>query len=291
MLRTAAKAKPVNDYKTATWGQPIRTNALGFREREVPPKSPGVCRIIVLGDSLTWGPGLPESERYSAVLESLLQQEGQPVEVLNFALAGAPTTIERDTLLKHMDAVQPDLVVFGWCINDTQPKSQDWCPEREAFEKKLDSLRSAGLKKVADGMYYLGPDWMEALDRTYQPDSAEWIAFTGALADIARACRERKLPAPIYALLLQGDGDFNHPDRTLAKILEWSHKAGEAAEKAGFTVVSMEERFKAEGSRKRWVNPWDGHPDAQCNRVYAEELAKAIAERIGSAISRRAPQG
>ncbi len=255
--------RPDNDYDTITWGHKVVKNSFGFRERELPPKS-NAFRIMVVGDSLTWGAGISENDRYTRLLELHLATKfaKRRIEVFNFGHCGAPTTTERDTLLETIERVQPDLVVIGYCVNDPHPTGVDG-----------DS------------------DWIPELDRTYQPDSAEWIAFTTALADIARACRERKLPAPIYALLLQGDGDFNHPDRTLAKILEWSHLAGEAAEKAGFTVVSMEARFRAEGSRKRWVNPWDGHPDAQCNRVYAEELAKAIAERIGSAISRRAPQG
>ena len=42
-----------------TWGHEVRNNRLGFREREfVVPKPANTCRIMVLGDSLTWGAGL-----------------------------------------------------------------------------------------------------------------------------------------------------------------------------------------------------------------------------------------
>ena len=42
-----------------TWGHRVSDNSLGFREREFAlPKPPGVCRVMVLGDSFTWGAGL-----------------------------------------------------------------------------------------------------------------------------------------------------------------------------------------------------------------------------------------
>lgn len=39
-----------------TWGQVVKSNKLGFRERELDAqKSPDAWRLMVLGDSLTWG--------------------------------------------------------------------------------------------------------------------------------------------------------------------------------------------------------------------------------------------
>jgi hypothetical protein len=115
---------------------------------------------------------------------------------------------------------------------------------------------------------------------TDEHGSEEWKAFCGALRDIKTACDERGLSAPVFAPLLQGEGNYSSPDRALGKIAEWCSLAADAAKNAGFQVVSMEEPFKAEGWRCRFVNRWDQHPDAQCNRVYAEQLAKAIASVI-----------
>ena len=43
---------------------PVRTNGLGFRDREIPPKSASRYRIVVVGDSFTWGQGIEEPERF-----------------------------------------------------------------------------------------------------------------------------------------------------------------------------------------------------------------------------------
>jgi len=38
----------------------------------------------------------------------------------------------------------------------------------------------------------------------------------------------------------------------------------------------MESTLK--GDRDRHVNPWDGHPNAECNSVYATKLAAVLTE-------------
>ena len=46
-----------------TWGHLLKNNQLGFREREFDiPKPPGAFRVMVLGDSFTWGAGLSTEE-------------------------------------------------------------------------------------------------------------------------------------------------------------------------------------------------------------------------------------
>ena len=55
------KLPPCNQYIDGvrySWGQPIHRNRLGFRSREIGPKPPGAFRIMVLGDSMTWGAGI-----------------------------------------------------------------------------------------------------------------------------------------------------------------------------------------------------------------------------------------
>ncbi len=62
-------------YTRYTWGHVVVNNRHGFRERDfVVPKPQGVFRIMVLGDSLTWGQGLGVKERYTNLPEYSLRQ-------------------------------------------------------------------------------------------------------------------------------------------------------------------------------------------------------------------------
>ncbi|MYH27884.1 MAG: SGNH/GDSL hydrolase family protein [Acidobacteria bacterium] len=121
---------PVNariDGVRYTWGHRVENNGYGFRERDfTSPKPSGVYRVMVLGDSFTWGAGLAVEERYTAIAEALLNEASHrgrfEFEVLNFGLRAAPTTEERDVLRDYKDLVRPDLIVVGFCINDPQPR-------------------------------------------------------------------------------------------------------------------------------------------------------------------------
>jgi lysophospholipase L1-like esterase len=286
-------SRPTNDSRTHTWGREVRWNGLGFREREFDtPKPPDTFRVMVLGDSLTWGVGLSEEQRYSRLMEQQLQQHlgHRSVEVLNFGLDGVATVHERDFLMQLAGIVQPDCVVVGFCVNDTQPRAQSYAVEVERYRPVLAAfgvLKKYGLGRTAGFLNTrtdqllrnvgLVPQWPDALDRTYAPDSAEWLAFDQALAEIRDLCARRGMPRPVFVPLLQGSGDFNEPDPLLARFLAWSAQAEAAARGHGFTTVNMLASFKAQGFRNRSVNRWDHHPSAECNRIYASHIADAIA--------------
>lgn len=95
---------------------------IGFRDDFdiVTPKPKGVFRIIVLGDSLTWGAGLATGERYTNLLSRRLNEEIKEsvFEVLNLAHSGAPLIAYRNRLVKYVDILDPDLIIVGFCLND-----------------------------------------------------------------------------------------------------------------------------------------------------------------------------
>ena len=289
-------SRPTNDVRNYTWGREVRWNGLGFRERDFDtPKPPDTFRVMVLGDSLTWGVGLSEEQRYSRLMEQQLQQRlgHRNVEVLNFGLRGVATVHQRDLLMRLAGVVQPDCVVVGFCVNDPQPRRQSDAVEMQRYRPifaALGVLQKYGLGRTAGFLNTrtdqllrnagLVPQWPEALDRAYAPDSAEWVAFEQALADIRDLCARRGLPRPVFVPLLQGSGDFNEPDPLLARFVAWSNQAEAAAKDRGFTTVNMLASFKAQGFRDRHVNRWDQHPSAECNRIYASHIADAITRLV-----------
>ena len=287
-----------------TWGFEVRTNALGFRAPEIPPRQPDTWRVLVLGDSLTWGAGLAEEQRYTERMAALLATStARRVEVVNFGLSGLPTTRERDLLREHGAAVAPDCVVVGFCLNDTQPRDQDHSPERARFRERMNvffrifyAIRRLGLGHLGEtlrdallnGAVAAGriPSWQTALDRTYATNSAEWTAFTNALGDIAGHCRERGLPRPVFAVLNQGTSasrptDYLHPDAQLQLYLKWYRQAEAAAAAAGFDTVNFEAEIARDlADQPLGVNRRDVHPSAALNDVYARKLAPLVLDRI-----------
>ena len=103
-------------------GVPARTNSLGFRDtREYTiPKPPGTFRIIVLGDSVTFGHGATYETSYPYLLEQRLRSWNPQVkwEVWNLGVPGYNTAQELAYLNEVGERYQPDLVVVGFFLND-----------------------------------------------------------------------------------------------------------------------------------------------------------------------------
>ncbi len=98
-----------------------RINSAGFRDRErTHAKASGVYRIMVLGDSVTFGIGVEASEPFTRVLETTLAERAADasVEVLNFGVGGYNPYIEAELLKDIGRSYEPDLVIVQFCIND-----------------------------------------------------------------------------------------------------------------------------------------------------------------------------
>ncbi|MEE2663734.1 MAG: SGNH/GDSL hydrolase family protein [Myxococcota bacterium] len=94
-------------------------NARGFRDRERSlSKPPGSFRILVVGDSVTFGFGVELEETYPSLLESRLRESLPGIEVLNLGVGGYNPYTESALLRGVGLAYEPDLVLVQFCIND-----------------------------------------------------------------------------------------------------------------------------------------------------------------------------
>lgn len=103
-------------------GVPAHTNSLGFRDtREYSLlKTPGTFRIIVLGDSVTFGHGALYETSYPYLLEQRLREWRPDVkwEVWNLGVPGYNTAQELAYLNDVGPRFAPDLVIVGFFAND-----------------------------------------------------------------------------------------------------------------------------------------------------------------------------
>lgn len=101
-------------------GVPVQTNRLGLRDaREYAlEKGPTTFRILILGDSVTFGHGAIHP--YPALLEQRLRAWRPDVDwqVWNAAVPGYNTAQELAQLLEDGPSFAPDLVVVGFYEND-----------------------------------------------------------------------------------------------------------------------------------------------------------------------------
>jgi hypothetical protein len=103
-------------------GVPVKINSLGFRDpRDYDlAKKPTTFRILVFGDSVTFGHGSVYESTYPYLLESRLKQWRPDVDwqVWNLGVPGYNTSQELAYLKDVGSSFQPDLVVVGFFFND-----------------------------------------------------------------------------------------------------------------------------------------------------------------------------
>lgn len=101
----------------------IEVNSLGLRYAELGPKAPDEFRVLALGDSITFGDFVVESETWTRQMEALTAGRKKLVRFINAGLPGAGTA-EELALFREIGArVKPDLVLVGMYLNDAQSGS------------------------------------------------------------------------------------------------------------------------------------------------------------------------
>ena len=111
----AVKAN-ARDLPAFSNGATVNTNSEGVRgQREYAnPKPPGITRILVFGDSFTFGDEVSDDETYAAQLERMLPG----TEVVNLGVHG----YGHDQMLLYLEEVgaryQPDVVLLGFVFID-----------------------------------------------------------------------------------------------------------------------------------------------------------------------------
>ena len=108
----------------------VHINSLGLRGPELGPHKAGVLRILVLGDSFTFGTGVEDEAAFPARLAAELTREGVPAEGLNAGIGGFGIPDEVAWYERYGRALRPDLIVLGvFPGNDLQ----DAAPGRPAL--------------------------------------------------------------------------------------------------------------------------------------------------------------
>jgi hypothetical protein len=104
-----------------------KINALGFRGGPVTlPKPAGVYRILVLGDSVAYGPGVSRGEAFPQRLQAILAATHPNIEVINTGVPGYSTYNEVEVYRAMGKRLAPDLVVLAFCMNDVVNPRLHW---------------------------------------------------------------------------------------------------------------------------------------------------------------------
>lgn len=133
-------------------------NSEGFRGKEfIPKEDKNLVRIIMLGDSITYGFRVKQSETFSEVLERMLNAKSQVLSsptrynVMNLGVGGYNIVSEVEVLKAYGLKYNPNIVVLNYFFNDDDMYSFDYW----SFLKRKDITLA---EKNWAYQYYLSPD-------------------------------------------------------------------------------------------------------------------------------------
>lgn len=263
-------------------GVEVATNAMGLRERPLGPKRPGELRILFLGDSVTFGWGVPVETAFPRRVESLLSESlHRPVLTVNSGVGGYNTAQEWGFLRTRGDEVAPDAVVLLYVVNDIVPNTPPFDPWSQV------SLRG---KSVPDAVrVLLGKSWLyrlflfstkksgEAAPETLNSNDPGVKESMQGLRDIASWCRARSLP---FVLFFYRESDSSHPGARTGIQEALLREVGAVGASEGFPVEDVKPFWGNVTMRGVTNSVVDAHPNAKGHELIAAGMAKALAGRL-----------
>jgi hypothetical protein len=106
-------------YGVGFMGESYQINSHGFRGREFrSEKKSGLFRIMVIGDSFTFGARVNQEDTYPAQLEEALRRMNKPCEVINCGIIGHNMWQHYEVLKRKVLPFHPDLVILGLFEDD-----------------------------------------------------------------------------------------------------------------------------------------------------------------------------
>lgn len=302
-LKPRAKTRMVDPEFSVTF----ETNSSGFRDRERGEKaSPGVARILVIGDSFAEGWGVEEEESFPQQLEKILSPNC-PVEVLSMAVHGYRADQEALLLERQGMGVHPHLVILVFKSRDvsTQDSMRQYSRPYAVLERN--ELRFEGIpvrpplgngpratwiqntQRVLRGSYltrlvmrYAIRDphvfsWLEErgifrfLGRQTPYDEAAWPAVSRVLLRMARVVRD----SGGKFLILWLSPSESYQERTVLLRMVAPFFVGNGID---FLELYADPRFASEERDLHF--PVDGHLNRRGHRVTAEILAGKVARML-----------
>ncbi|MCA9753506.1 MAG: SGNH/GDSL hydrolase family protein [Gemmatimonadetes bacterium] len=274
-------AVPGLEYEIApnTRQSPTQTregiNRFGFRGRE-PGESGAATRIVVLGDSFTYGLGVPARDTYPAALQRVLAQTPGvgPVDVLNLGVTAYSVYDEALVLAHKVAPLAPDLVIVGFVLNDPQSGTGGE-PLRVFYHDVRWWQHSHLLRLIAEAWRDLGVRRRGAGDpiRALYAPGGDWEKVPATLESMRRTSRE--LGVEVVFVVWPMIPEETWTDYAYAGIHE---QIDTAVRQAGFPVLDLRAALQEyDPAQLRLAGDW--HPTALGYEVGARAIRDFLVER------------
>ena len=255
-----------------------RINSAGLRGPEFSPvRPPDVRRLLLLGDSVTFGEGVRYPDTMGARIGTVLEDAWSPqrIEVINAGVQGFDT--EQEVALYHsLRGREPDTVVLVFFLNDAMESS-----ETIRWQERTTGVEPSGLARVSRAWQLWAGSrrqsqgqarYLNSLRESLRPGPG-WDTCRSSLREFAGATQAdgvRGIVA-IFPLLWRLDATYPFED-VHEQIVALCHESD-------CEVIDLLDSFRGQVATDLWVHPTDPHPNEVAHRIAAEAIVSQILSR------------
>jgi lysophospholipase L1-like esterase len=265
----------------------VSINAHGLRDADIPYTKPdNEKRILVLGDSVTFGWGVSQGEAFSDQMEPLLRgQTGVQWQVINAGINGYNTEQEAAYLRLEGMRYSPDYVLLIYVSNDVDPvinpnettwrRYPAWPPSLpEAMNRLLQLSYLNQLTHLFVRMHEMdvartaaitGNDPTSRGENRSMINHPNWLRSKTALLDVAQLCKEAGIPF-LVGLYSSLDGGF---DPAFVDELQ----------QEGIDTIHLQPAWEEVPEGEAHVSRIDSHPSALVHIKLADYLVAVFSKR------------
>ncbi len=259
------------------------SNPLKFRGKRFSIEKTDKFRIVVMGDSFSWGQGVyPYTRRFPELLEKKLHKKyGNNIEVINLGVAGLDLP-QYAAFQPFVISLKPDFVLYQWYIND-----MDVTPSKALYKKphlipikswheylyKHSALYYVLERGMAQAKALFGSQtsYTDHLINTYKdPDSIGYKKAMRALKKVLNGFQKNDIP---FGIVLFPDTGSKQPMSSYR--LGFLHKMVlDECESRHATCLDLTKSYSVfdNDMQKTWANVFDAHPSEAVHKLAAQKI-------------------
>ncbi len=244
-------------------------------------KAPGVERVLVLGDSFTFGYGVNDPrDRYTDRLRAGLETAAPgKFEIWNVGRIGATTLEEMGTLVNYVPLHRVDRVVLAFSPNDIEDRLPKEIRDAQLVEITLPTswLGRLYLVDFIRGEMELratghAERYFDRIAAAYD-DPELWNKQLGTMKQFADHCTygRARLDVVIFPLFSHwGDDGSQYPYNAV------HDKVADAWRALGVDVLDLRDAYRGRSASELVVNRWDSHPGPLAHGIAAEAIQSGL---------------
>jgi len=271
-------------------GADVAINSAGFRGPEIETANTGAkIRVLIIGDSVVFGWGAPQSSIFPIRLQGMLEREAPEVEVIPAGVGSWNTRSEYEYLRSEGIQLGPEVIVLLITANDMEPHPTG------RTEVARDIL-SPPKPKPSAGKRFLAKMWNGAGRRSYL---LSYVQYSMRKRRATRAEAQVDTSSPAWEdARLALDGIVRLSRDTGAILIPYLYGSKETIEKnavlrlyrdhleaSGFDYFTLPPEILTE--RRLHNSVIDLHPNADGHALIAGEMCEALLPVLAAVKSRK----